>query len=242
MTDLAIVTGGAHRLGRAFSKQLVSLGYDLLLHYFSSEAAAHQARLELSSDSAKVTLAQADLSTPRGVDSLYKQVDDILNDENISLKVLVNSAAVMPRGDAKTLSLQDWKIAQNLNLRAPFLCSQQAYMRMKHGSLIVNISDVGASKAWSKFPSYTVSKAALESLTEVMARSFAPRVRVNAIAPGLVLSSDNLHPEEWDKLIKRLPLKRTASLYEIASTLKFLLENEYVTGQTIVVDGGYSLV
>lgn len=242
MPDLAIVTGGAHRLGRAFSEQLIRQGYDLLLHYFSSEEAADQALEELISDNAKVTLAQADLSTPSGVESLFKQVDKILKDENISLKVLVNSAAVMPRGDAKTLSLQDWKIAQNLNLRAPFLCSQQAYMRMKHGSLIVNISDVGASKAWSRFPSYTVSKAGLESLTEVLARSFAPRVRVNAIAPGLVLPSDNIQPEAWDTLVKRLPLKRTAALDEIASTLKFLIENEYITGQTIVVDGGYSMV
>ena len=242
MPDLAIVTGGAHRLGHAFSKKLVSLGYDLILHYFSSETAAHQAQQELISDNVKVTLAQADLSTPMGVDSLFKQVDEVLKDENTSLKVLVNSAAVMPRGNAKTLSLNDWKIAQNLNLHAPFLCSQQAYIRMKHGSLIVNVSDVGASKAWSKFPSYTVSKAALESLSEVLARSFAPDVRVNAIAPGLVLPSDNVLPEEWNTLVKRLPLKRPATLEEIASALEFLLENEYITGQTIVVDGGYSLV
>jgi len=75
-----------------------------------------------------------------------------------------------------------------------------------------------------------------------LARSFAPNVRVNAIAPGLVLPSDNVSPDEWNKLVARLPIKRTANLEEIMSALEFLLKNEYITGQTIVVDGGYSLI
>jgi pteridine reductase len=108
--------------------------------------------------------------------------------------------------------------------------------------LIVNVSDVGAEKAWSRFPSYTVSKAALESLTKVLARAFAPAVRVNAIAPGLVLPSENVTEEEWSSLEQRLPLKRSATTEEVASALEFLLENKYITGQTIAVDGGYSLV
>ena len=113
---------------------------------------------------------------------------------------------------------------------------------MKRGGLIVNVSDIGAEKAWSGFPSYTISKAALETLTKVLARSFAPSVRVNAIAPGLVLPSENVSDEEWDRLVERLPLKRPATAEEVASALEFLLKNEYVTGQTIVVDGGYSLL
>jgi pteridine reductase len=113
---------------------------------------------------------------------------------------------------------------------------------MTRGGLIVNVSDIGAEKAWSRFPSYTVSKAALESLTRVLARAFAPDVRVNAIAPGLVLPSENVSEEEWEKLVQRMPLKRTATTEEISSAFQFLLENEYVTGQTIVVDGGYSLL
>ena len=242
MSNLAIVTGGAHRLGRAFSEKLTNLGYDLLLHYFSSEAAATRTQQELASENVNVTLAQADLSTPQGVVRLFKKVDELLKDESSNLKVLVNSAAIMKQGNVRTLSLQDWKMAQNLNLQAPFLCSQQAYIRMRPGSLIVNVSDVGASKAWSKFPAYTVSKAALESLTMVSARSFAPRVRVNAIAPGLVLHSEDMPSAEWARLVSRIPFNRTATLEEISSTLEFLLKNEYITGQTITVDGGYSLV
>jgi NAD(P)-dependent dehydrogenase (short-subunit alcohol dehydrogenase family) len=113
---------------------------------------------------------------------------------------------------------------------------------MAAGGLIVNITDVGAQKTWSRYPSYTVSKAALESLTRILARSLAPEIRVNAIAPGFVLQSDIVPPEEWERLIKRVPLKRPARLEEISSALEFLLKNEYITGQTIVVDGGYSLV
>jgi NAD(P)-dependent dehydrogenase (short-subunit alcohol dehydrogenase family) len=140
------------------------------------------------------------------------------------------------------LSLENWDQSLDLNLRAPFLLAQEASKKMTDGGLIVNITDVGAQKAWSRFPSYTVSKAALESLTKILARAYAPKIRVNAIAPGFVLQSDIVPAEEWDRLIKRVPLKRPARPEEIASTLEFLLKNEYITGQTIVVDGGYSLV
>ncbi len=87
-----------------------------------------------------------------------------------------------------------------------------------------------------------VSKSGLETLTRVLAKSLAPSIRVNAIAPGLVLKSEALTPEEWNRLVGRLPLKRPAKPEEIASALEFLVRNEYVTGQTIVVDGGYSLI
>jgi pteridine reductase len=158
------------------------------------------------------------------------------------LKVLVNSAAVMPVGKPQELELKDWDAAIDLNLRAPFLLAQEAAKRMTDGGLIVNITDIGAQKAWSRYPSYTVSKAGLESLTKMLARAFAPTIRVNAIAPGLVLPSGVVSKEKWRKLVDGLPLKRTATLEEITSTLEFLIRNEYITGQTIVVDGGYSLI
>src|SRR5690606_32611899 len=108
------------------------------------------------------------------------------------------SAAVMPVGKADQLELKDWDSAIDLNLRAPFLLSQHAAKRMPNGGLIVNITDIGASKAWSRYPSYTVSKAGLESLTKILARAFAPTIRVNAIAPGLVLPSDVVSEETWN--------------------------------------------
>jgi pteridine reductase len=113
---------------------------------------------------------------------------------------------------------------------------------MTSGSAIVNVSDVGASKSWSRFTSYSVSKAGLEALTKILARAYAPTIRVNAIAPGLVLQSDVVSSEKWQHMIDRLPLKRPARMEEITSALLFLINNQYITGQTLVIDGGYSLL
>lgn len=234
MPPLALVTGAAHRLGKAFALTLARHGYDILLHYHRSSDAARQTQAEVESVGGRVVLAQADLSSPAQIQSLVSTLD--------SLDVLVNSAALMLSGKIDSLTIEDWDASLDLNLRAPFLLAQACARKMTAGGLIVNITDVGAQKAWSRYPSYTVSKAALESLTKVLARALAPQIRVNAIAPGLVLQSELVPDEEWQRLINRVPLKRAARSEEIASALEFLLKNEYVTGQTIVVDGGYSLI
>ena len=242
---LAVVTGGAHRLGRAFALTLAYQGYAVLVHYHRSAAQATKTIAEIKTFGVPAFSMQADLTQAEHIESLFLLVDSLLSTPDSKLShfsVLVNSAAVMPRGDVQTLPVENWDAALDLNLRAPFLCAQQASRRMKRGGLIVNVSDIGAEKAWSRFPSYIVSKAALESLTKVLARSLAPTVRVNAIAPGLVLKSENVTGDEWERLVNRLPLKRSASTEEVASALEFLLKNEYITGQTIAVDGGYSLL
>ena len=234
MSPLALVTGAAHRLGKVFALTLARQGLDIVLHYNHSERAALETKAEIESVGRHVTLAQADLTNPVEIQSLVSNLQ--------SLQLLVNSAAYMPSGNVDLLSLENWDQSLDLNLRAPFLLAQEASQKMTEGGLIVNISDVGAQKAWSRFPSYTVSKAALESLTRILARAYAPTIRVNAIAPGFVLQSDIIPAEEWNRLMNRVPLKRPARPDEIASALEFLWKNEYITGQTIVVDGGYSLV
>jgi pteridine reductase len=234
MSPLALVTGAAHRLGKVFALTLARQGYDILLHYHHSEEDALRTKEEIEAIGRSGLLLQADLTDPSQISSLLSKIE--------SLHVLVNSAAFMPGGNVEMLSIENWDTSLDLNLRAPFLLAQQASEKMPAGSLIVNITDVGAQKTWSRYPSYTVSKAALESLTRILARALAPEIRVNAIAPGFVLQSDIVAAEEWERLIKRVPLKRPARTEEIASALVFLLQNEYITGQTIVVDGGYSLV
>lgn len=234
MSPLALVTGAAHRLGKSFALTLAHAGYDIIIHYHSSSDAALQTKLEIESLSRTVTLIQADLTQPSEIHSLVSSLN--------SLDVIVNSAASMPHGNVDSLSIENWDTALDLNLRAPFLLAQEASKIMTEGSSIINISDMGAQKAWSRYPSYTVSKAALESLTKILARALAPKIRVNAIAPGFVLQSDIVPAEEWERLIGRVPLKRAARTEEITSALEFLLKNEYITGQTIVVDGGYSLI
>ena len=234
MSPLALVTGAAHRLGKVFALTLARQGFDILLHYHQSSDAALQTQVEVESVGSRVTLCQADLTDPAHIHSLVSSLD--------SIHVLVNSAAFMPSGNVDALTLENWNTAIDLNLRAPFLLAQECAKKMPDGGLIVNITDIGAQKAWSRYPSYTVSKAGLESLTRILARALAPAIRVNAIAPGFVLQSEIVTDEEWQRLINRIPLKRPARVEEIASALEFLLKNEYITGQTIVVDGGYSLV
>lgn len=239
---LAIVTGAAHRLGRAFALCLARRGYAILLHYHTSRLAAEETAAEIASLGVPVHLAQADLSTNTGLSELVSALDSQLSAHGSRLHVLVNSAAVMPRADLTTASASDWDIALALNLRAPFLLVQAAACRMDEGGLIVNVTDTGARKLWSAYPAYVVSKSALETLTRLQAKTYASRLRVNAIAPGLVMPSAGIEPEEWERLVKRLPLQRPAAAGEIASALEFLLDNESITGQTITVDGGYSLV
>lgn len=234
MPPLALVTGAAHRLGKAFALTLARQGFDILLHYHEASDEALQTQAEIESLGRRATLSQADLTQPSQIQSLASNLH--------SLKVLVNSAAFMPQGNVEALTLEDWDTALDLNLRAPFLLARECAKKMPDGGLIVNITDVGAQKAWSRYPAYTVSKAGLESLTRILARALAPKIRVNAIAPGFVLQSDIVPNEEWQRLIQRIPLKRPARTEELASALEFLWKNEYITGQTIVVDGGYSLI
>jgi pteridine reductase len=234
MSPLALVTGAAHRLGKGFALTLARQGFDIVLHYHQSKNEALQTQAEIESVGRRVILSQADLTDPAQIQALVSNLN--------ALDVLINSAASMPSGNVDLLTIENWDTSLDLNLRAPFLLAQECAKKMNVGGLIVNITDVGAQKAWSRYPSYTVSKAALESLTKILARALAPQIRVNAIAPGFVLQSDIVTDEEWQRLINRIPLKRAARMEEIASALEFLWKNEYITGQTIVVDGGYSLI
>ena len=242
---LALVTGSAHRLGKALALAMARNGHAVLLHFFHSRVEALATADEIRSLGVPAYLQEADLGGLSGVEDLISSLDNILNDPSAPIsdfRVLVNSAAVMPQADARTLSSEKWDATFALNVRAPFLLAQASTRRMTEGGLIVNMTDVGAQKAWSRFPAYTVSKAALESMTKVLARAFAPSIRVNAIAPGLVLPTEGFPTEEWYRLVSKSPLKRPANTEEIGAALEFLLKNEYITGQTITIDGGYSLV
>jgi len=242
---LAIVTGSAHRIGRELALHLARQGYAIGLHFHSSADKATQTGNEIARLGLPVFLLKADLREEAQILSMFSQVDSILNEPKFrisNLKMFVNSAAVMQRTDARSMKIQEFDDVISLNLRAPFLCSQLAFARMLEPGLIVNISDIAAQKSWTGYPAYSVSKAGLDSLTRILARSFAPGVRVNAIAPGLALAPSQFPADEWTRLVDRLPLKRSATINEISSALDFLIKNEYITGQTITIDGGYSLL
>ena len=236
--QLALVTGAARRLGRDLAVCLAELGYDLILHYHDSATDVEKTRGDILSIGSRAYIVQGDLADSDDINRIFNQIDDM----GKPLKIMVNSASVMKAGRIGNVSLDDMDLELDLNLRAPFICAQSAAMRMKPGGVIINISDVGASKTWTRYPAYSVSKAGLDSLTRILAKALAPAIRVNAIAPGLVYKSDGMTQKEWDDLIGKVPMRRAAQPVEIKSALEFLVKNEYVTGQIIYVDGGYSLV
>jgi NAD(P)-dependent dehydrogenase (short-subunit alcohol dehydrogenase family) len=235
---LALVTGAARRLGRAFALCLARRGYALLLHYNTSRAEAEATAHAIEACNVPVYLAQANLTDASSLSSLVSLASSLPH----SLHVLVNSAAIMPAADLRTTSLSDWDSVFDLNLRAPFLLTQKIADSMAENGLIVNITDVGAHKLWTNYAAYVISKSALEVLTRLQARTYAPRLRVNAIAPGLVLPADSLPQTTWEQLIQRLPLRHPVALEEMTAALEFLLDTPSITGQTITVDGGYALI
>lgn len=236
--SLAIVTGASRRLGRAFTQALARRGYAIGLHYFQSKSEAEQLAEELDRQGVPVILLQADLRKPAQLDRLIRQVSE----SGYIPRVLINSAAEMVRKPITEITIQEWDDSFALNLRAAWYLSVQLAPLMADGGIIINISDVGAMKAWSGFGAYSITKAGLNSLTQLLARALAPGIRVCAIAPGLVLPPEDLSKDEWERLLAKTPQKKAVNLSSLTSAMEFLLDNEYITGDILAIDGGRQLV
>jgi NAD(P)-dependent dehydrogenase (short-subunit alcohol dehydrogenase family) len=237
-SKIAVVTGAAHRLGGYIALSLAQQGYAILLHYYSSDRQANKMVESIKSMGVEVYTFKADLTDCEQIKKMWEFIDSLPH----QIEILINSAAVMYQEDIRTLSASVFDETIALNLRAPLMCSQEAAKRMALGGLIVNISDIGAGKNWLGYPAYSISKAALEVLTRLLAKALAPDIRVNAIAPGLVIPPEKGDVRVWEKLVEKVPLKRTASLSEITSMVDYLISNKYITGQVLEIDGGYSLL
>lgn len=238
LNALAIVTGAGHRLGRHFALTLAEKGYTVGVHYHKSRTAAEQTCTEIRLTGGTAHLFQADLTDPLQVEAMFQQVRQL----NQPLTVLINSAAVMTNANLLGMPVEDWDQVFSLNLRSPWLCAKYASAMMPSGSSIINISDSGAGRLWLHYGAYSISKSALETLTRLLARSLAPDIRVNAIAPGLILPPESMPPADWQRLVERLPLKAAGSPEYLSQALAFLLENAYITGQILTIDGGYQLI
>ena len=231
----ALVTGGGVRLGRALATALMRKGVHVAIHYHGSEAGAKDAAAEGSRLGVQTTLVSADLSDAAAARGLAARARAALG----GLDILVNSAAIMEKKPVPEVTPADWDRTMNLNLKGSFFAAQGAAEVMGGaGGVIVNIADLAAFERWSGYAVHAISKAGVVVMTELMAKAFAPLVRVNAIAPGAVLL-----PDDWDKATRRAfaestPLGRLGSVDDVAGAMFYLLENEYVTGETIVVDGG----
>ncbi len=159
------------------------------------------------------------------------------------IEILVNNAAIFYPTPFATLTQADWDRVLDLNLRAPFLlCRQVGEIMLRQGrGKIVNLADIAGEKVWADFIPYSVSKAGVIALSKGLAKALAPSIQVNAIAPGAILLPEGSTDEERDQAIRRIPLRRLGSPEDIARAVVYLVENDFITGQVLAVDGGQGL-
>ncbi|MBI5667466.1 MAG: SDR family oxidoreductase [Chloroflexi bacterium] len=241
--QVALVTGSAHRVGKAIALELARRGVNILVHYGSSAAAATETVREIKSLGVDAYSAQADISTEDGVETMFTALREHFG----RLHILVNSASNFQKRHLLEVSLKDWQATINTNLTGPFLCTQAAAALMRQndppGGVIINILDKGALSPWPEYPHHSVSKAGLWMLTQVSAVSLAPDIRVNAVIPGPVLkpAGTNMSDEDWAKVGQKTPLQRTGSAEDVARAVAYLASEDFITGTAIHVNGGEHL-
>lgn len=235
---VALVTGGAVRVGAALSEGLARAGYDLVVTYRSSEGAAQLLEKRIRALGRRCALVWADLTDPRACSAVVRVAHDTYG----RLDAVVNSAASFASRPLETVSAAAWDEVMALNVRAPHLVVRAAtgMLRSSRGA-VVNIADLSALEPWTAYPDHSVSKAALVHLTKVQARALAPQVRVNCVVPGAVLAPDGGPEAHWARLAEAAPLQRNGSPADVVDAVRYLLEAGFVTGQILAVDGGRSL-
>jgi NAD(P)-dependent dehydrogenase (short-subunit alcohol dehydrogenase family) len=231
----ALVTGAGRRVGRALAVALGKEGMRVAVHYNASASGAKETRTAIQSAGGDAELFQADLSSPRGPASLIDEVGAKFG----TLAVVINSAAVMDRTPFGAVTPEVWDAMFALNLRAPFMVSQAAAPLMREeGGVIVNIADLAAFESWPAYVPHSISKAGIVKMTSALARVLAPSIRVNAIAPGAVLLPEGWEKESGERLESTTPLQRLGDPEDVVQAMLYLLRADYVTGETIIVDGG----
>lgn len=233
---VALVTGAGRRVGRAIALALATEGMRLAVHYNRSEDGAAETVGLARERGAEGRTFAADLTRPESPAQLIDEVTGAFG----ALHVLVNSAASMERTPFGEVDPGRWDAIFALNLRAPFLLAQAAAPRIREqgGGVIVNIADLAAFESWPAYLPHGISKAGVVHMTRGLARVLAPDIRVNAIAPGAVLLPDDWDDRAAQRLIDTTPLGRLGTPEDVADAVLYLLRADYVTGETIVVDGG----
>ncbi len=231
---VALVTGAGHRVGRALAVALGTQKMTVAVHYNASAGEADETVALIEKAGGKAKLFQANLADESAPALLVASVVKALG----SLRVLVNSAAVMRRQPFGSVTALDWDATMSLNLRAPFLIAQAAAPEMEDGGAIVNIADLAAFETWPSYIPHSISKAGIVKMTEGLARVLAPSIRVNAIAPGAVLLPDDWSDKTGERLADTTPLRRLGDPGDVVEAMLYLLRSDYVTGETMVVDGG----
>ena len=237
---VALVTGGAKRVGQAIAFSLADHGADIVISYRHSAKEAQATVNALKRRGAAALAVQADISKASDVKRLISRVAK----EFGRLDVLVNSAANFDRIAFSKLSERDWDHALDTNLKGPFLCALYAsrLMQKSGGGKIINIADWSGVRPYRNYLPYCVSKAGVIGLTKALAKELAPAIQVIAVAPGPVMAPPGMSTKERNQVVKRVPLKRWGTPQDLANTVLFLIEGtDFMTGSTVFVDGGQLL-
>ena len=234
---VALVTGGARRLGRAIALKLAGEGANIALHYHTSAPEAAATVETIAALGVEATLIRGDLSQPA-------QAEQVVAEAALAwgrLDILINNAAIFYRTPLGHISEAQWDALLNTNLKGPFFCAQRAGAEMrrhKEGGVIINFTDTGIYLAWKGYLPYLISKAGIAHMTYGLAKELAPQVRVNAIAPGPALLPDD-HPQaEADRAARGTLLNRIGSPAAIAEATLYLVQADFITGVVLPVDGG----
>jgi pteridine reductase len=240
---VAVVTGGARRIGRVIAEHLHSIGFDIAVHYRSSSDDAHSlAEILCGRRANSCRLFQADLQHPAEVGALASE----LLGQYPSISLLVNNASGFSPTPIEDCTIAQFDSMLDTNLKAPYFLIQGLLPGLRAGASIINIVDAQAERPLPHFNAYGAAKAGLVSLTRSMAVELGPDIRVNGIAPGAILWPEGnaaFDPAARDRLVAKTPLQRLGDPSDIARTVAFLAcDAPFITGQVIVVDGGRSLV
>lgn len=237
---LALVTGGARRIGKHLAMALAEQGTDIVLHYNFSDFDAQATADVLRKKGVRVELAKADLSDPFLAEDLVYRASETMGRP---VDILINNAALFSPGSAMRTSTKTWDEFQTVNLHAPFLMARTMAASLPEGDTadVINLNDFKALQPTAENFGYTMSKWGLHGLTRNLALALAPRVRVNELALGAVLPPDSSNEEYVHTTRDEIPIQRFVTPQEVASAMLFLLANEAITGQTLNLDGGQNL-
>ena len=236
--QVALVTGAGRRIGRAIALRLASEGARVVVHYRASEREANAVAAEIAGAGGEAICLRADLTRMDELELLLAEVERRF----ARLDILVNNAAVFAPTPLATTSEAQWDAVLDSNLKSMFFCSQRAAPLLQQSAQgrIINLASLGGLVAWPKYTAYCVSKAGVIMLTRCLAKTLAPAVTVNAIAPGTI-SFPGDAPELAASYLPRTPLARTGNAEDITSAVLYFISAGFVTGQVITVDGGRSI-
>jgi len=236
MNETALITGAADRIGKEIALTFAEIGYDIALHYCSSEASAARTRLQILEKGVNCSLFPADFKKPAEVFSLIEDVG-----RKSDVRFLVNNASVFCESSIFDRDYDAFDETFNINFRAPYILTKE-FARLSNRGMIVNILDTQISRQATHHFDYLLTKKSLADFTRMAALHLAPDIRVNGIAPGLILPPKNRDIGYLKGLAKKIPQKRVGDPGCIRGAIQYLVNNQFVTGQIMYVDGGENLL